>query len=138
MRPESPMFFRAQKTELLLAIQPFSVMPIEDQGFLSLCVVLRDPARDLTLRTFSQMLPLNCWAQPRDQIVDIDIDGALGSTVNMKSDSVVQRRQEMNEGCLYESVMLAVKTLSNEYLTTRPSLPASTSAADLPVSATSI
>ncbi|KAJ1900240.1 hypothetical protein LPJ66_001599 [Kickxella alabastrina] len=138
MRPESPMFFRAQKTELLLAIQPFSVMPIEDQGFLSLCVVLRDPARDLTLRTFSQMLPLSCWAQPHDQIVDIDIDGALGSTVNMKLDSIVQRRQEMNEGCLYESVMLAVKTLSNEYLTTRPSLPASTSAADLPVSATSI
>ncbi|KAJ1723880.1 hypothetical protein LPJ53_001789 [Coemansia erecta] len=124
-RSESPLFHRAKKTELLLAIQPFSVIPIEDQGFLSLCIVLRDPARDMTLRTFSQMLPLSCWAQPRDQIVDVDVDGALGSSVNMKSDSVVHRRQEMNEGCLYESVMLAVKTLSNEYLTTRPSLPAS-------------
>ncbi|KAJ2375096.1 hypothetical protein IW150_002737, partial [Coemansia sp. RSA 2607] len=124
-RPESPLFHRAKKTELLLAIQPFSVIPIEDQGFLSLCIVLRDPAREMTLRTFSQMLPLSCWAQPRDQIVDVDVDGALGSSINMKSDSVVHRRQEMNEGCLYESVMLAVKTLSNEYLTTRPSLPTS-------------
>ncbi|KAJ1645623.1 hypothetical protein J3B02_005374 [Coemansia erecta] len=126
-RPESPLFLRTKKTELYLAIQPFSAMPIEDQGYLSLCVILRDPVRDLTLRTFSQMLPLSCWAQPRDQIVDVDVDGALGSSVNLKTDSVVQRRQEMNEGCLYESVMLAVKTLSNEYLTTRPplSVPAS-------------
>ncbi|KAJ2786381.1 hypothetical protein GGI15_001553 [Coemansia interrupta] len=144
-RSESPLFHRAKKTELLLAIQPFSVIPIEDQSFLSLCIVLRDPLRDMTLRTFSQMLPLSCWAQPRDQIVDVDVDGALGSSVNMKSDSVVHRRQEMNEGCLYESVMLAVKTLSNEYLTTRPSLPASaphtsqTSASDAtPVSAADI
>ncbi|KAJ1883488.1 hypothetical protein H4R99_000803 [Coemansia sp. RSA 1722] len=127
-RPESPLFLRTKKTELYLAVQPFSAMPIEDQGYLSLCVILRDPSRDMTLRTFSQMLPLSCWAQPRDQIVDVDVDGALGSSVNLKSDSIVQRRQEMNEGCLYESVMLAVKTLSNEYLTTRPLLSATASA----------
>ncbi|KAJ2003841.1 hypothetical protein GGI04_002827 [Coemansia thaxteri] len=123
----SPLFNRARKTELVVAIQPFSVIPIEDQGFLSLCVVLRDPSRGVTLRTFSQMLPLSCWAQPRDQIVAADVDGALGSSVNMRSDSVVHRRQEMNEECLYEAVMLAIKTLSNEYLTMRP--PAAVTAA---------
>ncbi|KAJ2720600.1 hypothetical protein GGI07_004517 [Coemansia sp. Benny D115] len=122
-RAESPLFYRAHKTELYLAVQPFAATPIEDQSFLGLCVVLRDPARAMTLRTFSQMLPLSCWAQPRDQIVDVDVDVALGSTVNTATDSTVQRRQEMNEGCLYEAVMLAVKTLSNEYLTTRPPKP---------------
>ncbi|KAJ1945880.1 hypothetical protein EC988_005654, partial [Linderina pennispora] len=117
---ESPLFYKAHKTELLLGIQPFSVMPIEDQGFLGLCVVLRDPARKQTLRTFSQMLPLACWAEPRDQIVDADVDVALGSTVTMATDSAVQRKQEMNEECLYEAVMLAVKSIANEYLTMRP------------------
>ncbi|KAJ1937291.1 hypothetical protein FBU59_004794 [Linderina macrospora] len=117
---ESPLFYKARKTELLLAIQPFSVMPIEDQGFLGLCVVLRDPSRNQTLRTFSQMLPLACWAEPRDQIVDADVDVALGSTVTMATDSAVQRKQEMNEECLYEAVMLAVKSIANEYLTMRP------------------
>ncbi|KAJ1733595.1 hypothetical protein LPJ61_001487 [Coemansia biformis] len=119
-RSSSPLFYRAHKTELLLAIQPFSAMPIEDQGFLSLCAVLRDPARDVTLRTFSQMLPLSCWAKPHDQIVAVDVDASLGTVVNMRSDSAVQRKQEMNEECLYEAVMLAVKTLANEYLATRP------------------
>ncbi|KAJ2492566.1 hypothetical protein IWW37_001321 [Coemansia sp. RSA 2050] len=119
-RAGSPLFNRAQKTELLVAIQPFSVIPIEDQGFLGLCVVLRDASRSITLRTFSQMLPLSCWALPRDQIVAADVDVSLGSSVNMGSDSVVQRRQEMNEECLYEAVMLAIKTLCNEYLTMRP------------------
>ncbi|KAJ2662185.1 hypothetical protein IW148_003074 [Coemansia sp. RSA 1199] len=124
-RSESPLFYRAHKTELLLAIQPFSVIPIEDQDFLSLCVVLRDPLRNVTLQTFSQMLPLSCWAQPHDQIVAVDVDASLGSTVNMRADSAVQRRQDMNEECLYEAVMLAVKTLANEYLTSRPTAEAS-------------
>ncbi|KAJ1904299.1 hypothetical protein LPJ81_002572, partial [Coemansia sp. IMI 209127] len=78
-RNQSPLFYRAHKTELFLAIQPFSVIPIEDQGFLGLCVVLRDAQRNLTLRTFSQMLPLSCWAKPHDQIVAVDIDASLGS-----------------------------------------------------------
>ncbi|KAJ2747375.1 hypothetical protein GGI20_000513 [Coemansia sp. BCRC 34301] len=116
----SPLFNRAHKTELLVAIQPFSVIPIEDQGFLGLCVVLRDESRGVTLRTFSQMLPLSCWALPHDQIVAVDVDVSLGSTVNMATDSAVHRKQQMNEECLYESVMLAIKTLSNEYLTMRP------------------
>ncbi|KAJ2507645.1 hypothetical protein GGI11_006295 [Coemansia sp. RSA 2049] len=119
-RSPSPLFYRAHKTELFLAVQPFSVIPIEDQGFLGLCVVLRDAQRNITLRTFSQMLPLSCWAKPHDQIVAVDIDASLGSAVNMRTDSVVQRKQEMNEECLYEAVMLGVKTLCNEYLTTRP------------------
>ncbi|KAJ2414883.1 hypothetical protein GGI10_002070 [Coemansia sp. RSA 2530] len=127
-RAGSPLFSRAQKTELLVAIQPFSVIPIEDQGFLGLCVVLRDASRSVTLRTFSQMLPLSCWALPRDQIVAADVDMSLGSSVNMGTDSVVQRRQEMNEECLYEAVMLAIKTLCNEYLTMRPPTAASTDA----------
>ncbi|KAJ2341594.1 hypothetical protein IWW50_006476 [Coemansia erecta] len=132
-RSESPLFYRAHKTELLLAIQPFSVIPIEDQGFLSLCAVLRDPSRNVTLRTFSQMLPLSCWAQPHDQIVAVDVDASLGSAVNMRTDSAVQRKQEMNEECLYEAVMLAVKTLANEYLTSRPAATAaSASAAETP------
>ncbi|KAJ2400201.1 hypothetical protein GGI23_002183 [Coemansia sp. RSA 2559] len=118
-RNQSPLFYRAHKTELFLAIQPFSVIPIEDQGFLGLCVVLRDAKRNLTLRTFSQMLPLSCWAKPHDQIVAVDIDASLGSAVNLSTDSAVQRMQEMNEECLYEAVMLGVKTLCNEYLTTR-------------------
>lgn len=117
---ESPLFYRAHKTALYLAVQPFSAIPIEDQGFLGLCVVLRDPSRNVTLRTFSQMLPLSCWAQPSDQIVAADVDVGLGSTVNTRSDSLVQRRQEMNEECLYEAVMLSVKSLANEYLTERP------------------
>ncbi|KAJ2041447.1 hypothetical protein H4S04_006098 [Coemansia sp. S16] len=121
-RAGSPLFNRAHKTELLVAIQPFSVIPIEDQGFLGLCVVLRDVSRGVTLRTFSQMLPLSCWALPRDQIVAADVDVSLGSSVNMGSDSVVHRRQEMNEECLYEAVMLAIKTVSNEYLTMRPAV----------------
>ncbi|KAJ2796031.1 hypothetical protein H4S07_006330, partial [Coemansia furcata] len=50
-RAGSPLFNRAHKTELLVAIQPFSVIPIEDQGFLGLCVVLRDVSRGITLRT---------------------------------------------------------------------------------------
>ncbi|KAJ2616931.1 hypothetical protein H4S08_000529 [Coemansia sp. RSA 1365] len=115
----SPLFYRAHKTELVLAIQPFSTIPIEDQDFLSLCVVLRDQSRDLTLRTFSQMLPLSCWAQPHDQIVAVDVDASLGTAVNMRADSAVQRKQQMNEECLYEAVMLAVKSLANEYLATR-------------------
>ncbi|KAI8322265.1 hypothetical protein GQ54DRAFT_297497 [Martensiomyces pterosporus] len=118
--PESPLFYKAKKTELLVAIQPFSVIPIEDQGFLGLCIVLRDPSRNWTLRTFSQMLPLSCWAKPHDQIVDADVDVSLGTTVTTATDSAVQRKQEMNEECLYESVMLAVKSISNEYLTMRP------------------
>ncbi|KAJ2759173.1 hypothetical protein IWQ57_006624 [Coemansia nantahalensis] len=119
-RATSPLFYRAHKTELLLAIQPFAAMPIEDQRFLGLCVVLRDAGRGVTLRTFSQMLPLSCWAAPRDQIVAVDVDASLGSAVNTHSDSAVQRTQEMNEECLYEAVMLAVKSLANEYITTRP------------------
>ncbi|KAJ2161891.1 hypothetical protein GGF46_001082 [Coemansia sp. RSA 552] len=117
---ESPLFYRAHKTELVVAIQPFSAIPIEDQDFLGLCVVLRDPSRGLTLRSFSQMLPLSCWAKPHDQIVAVDVDASLGSAVNMRTDSATHRRQEMNEECLYEAVMLAVKTVVNEYLTTRP------------------
>ncbi|KAJ1864297.1 hypothetical protein LPJ78_003456 [Coemansia sp. RSA 989] len=119
-RSESPMFYRAHKTELLLAIQPFSAIPMEDQGFLGLCVVLRDPSRNVTLRTFSQMLPLSCWAQPHDQIVAVDVDASLGSSVNMRADDAVQRKQEMNEECLHEAVMLAVKAVANEYLASRP------------------
>ncbi|KAJ2871895.1 hypothetical protein GGH93_004457 [Coemansia aciculifera] len=132
-RAGSPLFNRAHKTELLVAIQPFSAIPIEDQGFLGLCVVLRDVSRGVTLRTFSQMLPLSCWALPRDQIVAADVDGSLGSSVNMGSDSVVHRRQEMNEECLYEAVMLAIKTLSNEYLTMRPAIAAAESADAKPI-----
>ncbi|KAJ2799792.1 hypothetical protein H4R20_004296 [Coemansia guatemalensis] len=126
----SPLFYRAHKTELVLAIQPFSTIPIEDQDFLSLCVVLRDQSRDLTLRTFSQMLPLSCWAQPHDQIVAVDVDASLGSAVNMRADSAVQRKQQMNEECLYEAVMLAVKSLANEYLSTRRPVAAEMSARD--------
>ncbi|KAJ2507232.1 hypothetical protein IWW47_001195 [Coemansia sp. RSA 2052] len=126
----SPLFNRAHKTELLVAIQPFSVIPIEDQGFLGLCVVLRDVSRGVTLRTFSQMLPLSCWALPRDQIVAADVDVSLGSTINMGVDSVVHRKQQMNEECLYESVMLAIKTLSNEYLTMRPAIAIATAIAE--------
>ncbi|KAJ1990580.1 hypothetical protein GGI26_001026 [Coemansia sp. RSA 1358] len=135
-RSTSPLFYRAQKTELFVAVQPFSVIPIEDQGFMSLCVVLRDPSRNITLRTFSQMLPLSCWAKPHDQIVAVDIDSSLGSAVNMKSDSIIQRMQEMNEECLYEAVMLAVKSLSNEYLTSRPSSVERNGAAAVAVTAT--
>ncbi|KAJ1870739.1 hypothetical protein LPJ71_011984, partial [Coemansia sp. S17] len=68
------------------------------------------------------MLPLSCWALPRDQIVAADVDVSLGSSVNMGSDSIAHRRQEMNEECLYEAVMLAIKTVSNEYLTMRPAV----------------
>ncbi|KAJ2761607.1 hypothetical protein IWQ56_005224, partial [Coemansia nantahalensis] len=116
-RATSPLFYRAHKTELLLAIQPFAAMPIEDQRFLGLCVVLRDAGQGVTLRTFSQMLPLSCWAAPRDQIVAVDVDASLGSAVNTHSDSAVQRTQEMNEECLYEAVMLAVKSLANDAYT---------------------
>ncbi|KAJ2554277.1 hypothetical protein EV175_002643 [Coemansia sp. RSA 1933] len=131
-RNQSPLFYRAHKTELFLAIQPFSVIPIEDQSFLGLCVVLRDAKRNTTLRTFSQMLPLSCWAKPHDQIVAVDIDASLGSAVNLSTDSAVQRMQEMNEECLYEAVMLGVKTLCNEYLTTRSQSGGPASASDIP------
>ncbi|KAJ2779922.1 hypothetical protein H4R18_003737 [Coemansia javaensis] len=127
-RTVSPLFYRAHKTVLLLAIQPFAAIPIEDQGFLGLCVVLRDPLREMTLRTFSQMLPLSCWAKPHDQIVAVDVDASLGTVVNTRTDSAVQRKQEMNEECLYEAVMLAVKTLANEYLATRPAAAAAAAA----------